>query len=85
MNGLHINQREGGRVMELSQEQMAKLLKGNYAFSLWSMSMLVTRLKGVYAGDSSQTALMKCTEEMNAFVNKFSNIMAKDKELLQKL
>jgi hypothetical protein len=71
--------------MELSQEQMAKLLKGNYAFSMWSLSMLVTRLKGVYAGDSSQDALAKCTAEMNTFISKFSNILANDGALLRKL
>ena len=71
--------------MQLSQEQMVKLLKGNYTFSLWSMSMLLTRLKGVYAGDSSDTSLEKCTGEMNAFVKKFKAIMGNDYAVLQKL
>jgi len=71
--------------MQLSQEQMIKLLNGNYTFSLWSMSMLITRLKGIYASDSSPTSLTKCTDDMNAFVNKFSNIMGNDYTLLQKL
>jgi uncharacterized protein YutD len=71
--------------MQLSQEQMVKLLKGKYTFSLWSMSMLITRLKGVYADDSSQTTLQQCTDEMNAFIKKFANIMGNDSVLLQKL
>jgi len=71
--------------VQLSQEQMVKLLKGNYTFSLWSMSMLITRLKGVYAKDSSSTSLEKCTGEMNAFVNKFRGVMGNDYALLQKL
>ncbi len=69
--------------MQLSQEQMVKLLKGNYTFSLWSMSMLITRLKGVYASDP--TSLEKCTGEMNAFVNKFKGVMGNDYTVLQKL
>jgi len=64
---------------------MVKLLKGNYTFSLWSMSMLITRLKGVYASDSSDMSLEKCTGEMNAFVNKFRAIMGNDYTVLQKL
>ena len=71
--------------MQLSQEQMVKLLKGNYTFSLWSMSMLLTRLKGVYASNSSPTSLEKCTSEMNAFVAKFKAVMGKDYTILQKL
>lgn len=71
--------------MQLSQEQMVKLLKGNYTFSLWSMSMLLTRLKGVYAKDSSATSLEKCTGEMNVFVNKFKAVIGKDFAVLQKL
>jgi hypothetical protein len=72
-------------IMQLSQEQMVKLLKGNYTFSLWSMSMLLTRLKGVYASDSSPACLEKCTGEMNAFVKKFKAVMGNDYALLQKL
>ncbi|MDR2592456.1 MAG: hypothetical protein LBC59_06595 [Chitinispirillales bacterium] len=71
--------------MQLSQEQMVKLLKGNYTFSLWSMSMLITRLKGVYANDSSPSSLEKCTGEMNVFVNKFKSVMGNDYAVLQKL
>ncbi|GBU21189.1 hypothetical protein R80B4_01078 [Fibrobacteres bacterium R8-0-B4] len=71
--------------MQLSQEQIAKLLKGNYTFSLWSMSMLITRLKGVYANDPSPSSLEKCTGEMNVFVNKFKSVMGNDYVLLQKL
>ncbi|MDR0330881.1 MAG: hypothetical protein LBH93_04130 [Chitinispirillales bacterium] len=71
--------------MQLSQEQTVKLLKGNYSFSLWSLSMLITRLKGVYAGDSSTDSLETCTGELNAFVKKFSGIMGNDYVLLEKL
>jgi len=71
--------------MQLSQEQMVKLLKGNYTFSLWSMSMLITRLRGVYANDASLSSLEKCTGEMNVFVNKFKSVMGNDYALLQKL
>lgn len=71
--------------MQLSQEQVFKLIKGNYTFSLWSMSMLITRLKRVYADDSSPSSLTKCTSEMNTFVNKFKSVMGNDYLVLQKL
>ncbi|MDR2693124.1 MAG: hypothetical protein LBB74_02790 [Chitinispirillales bacterium] len=47
--------------------------------------MLITRLKGVYANDSSPTSLERCTGEMNVFVNKFKSVMGNDYTLLQKL
>jgi len=71
--------------MPLSKEQIVKLLTGNYSFSLWSLSMLITRLKGVYVGDPSPESLEACTGELNAFVRKFSSIMGNDYSLLQKL
>jgi hypothetical protein len=73
----------GDYVMQLSPQQAEKLLRGNYTFSLWSLSMLITRLKGVYAKDSE--ALDTCTGELNAFVRKFGKIMGNDYVLLEKL
>jgi hypothetical protein len=71
--------------MELTGQQVEKLLKGNYAFSLWSLSMLVTRLKGVYANDPSPEILGSCTGELNAFVRKFGKIMSNDYAIIEKL
>ncbi|MCL2219353.1 MAG: hypothetical protein FWC23_03925 [Chitinispirillia bacterium] len=71
--------------MQLSPEQTEKLLQGNYAFSLWSLSMLITRLKGVYANTQTPEALDTCTGELNAFINKFRKIMGHDYTLIEKL
>jgi|TergutMp193P3_1026864.scaffolds.fasta_scaffold150648_2 hypothetical protein len=71
--------------LTLTQQQAEKLLKGNYTFSLWSLSMLITRLKGVYTTDPSDAALENCTGELNVFVRKFSKVMGSDITLLEKL
>jgi len=71
--------------MLLTPEQTEKLLKGNFMFSLWSLSMLVTRLKGVYTSNPSSPVLESCTGELNAFVSKFSKIMGNDFSIIQKL
>jgi len=69
--------------MQISTVQTEKLMKGNYAFSLWSLSMLITRLKGIYAKDPD--ALNNCTGELNAFIKKFKKIMGNDYALIEKL
>jgi hypothetical protein len=71
--------------MSLTPEQTEKLLKGNFMFSLWSLSMLVTRLKGVYSSNPSPPILETCTGELNAFVTKFGKIMGNDYAIIQKL
>jgi hypothetical protein len=71
--------------MALTPQQTEKLLKGNFMFSLWSLSMLVTRLKGVYTSNPSSPVLENCTGELNAFVTKFSKIMGNDYTIIQKL
>jgi predicted Mrr-cat superfamily restriction endonuclease len=71
--------------MVLTPQQTEKLLKGNFMFSLWSLSMLVTRLKGVYSSNPSSPVLENCAGELNAFVNKFSKIMGNDYTIIQKL
>jgi hypothetical protein len=64
--------------MKLTSAQVKKLLVGNHAFSQLSFSMLFTRLKGVYAKDPSQEVLEEATNEINAFLEKFKVILAKD-------
>ena len=71
--------------MQISQSQAEKILTGEHAFSLWSFSMLITRLKGVYARDPSQEVLDTCTVELNMFLKKFDNIMGSDVTLVEKL
>ncbi|MCL2182507.1 MAG: hypothetical protein FWB85_03440 [Chitinispirillia bacterium] len=71
--------------MQLSPQQAEKLLKGNHAFSLWSLSMLITRLKGVYDINPTPEVLDSCCGELSAFITKFAKIMGKDYTLIEKL
>jgi hypothetical protein len=73
------------RGMELTGQQVEKLLTGNYTFSMWSLSMLITRLKGVYADNPSPEILGNCAVEVNAFVRKFGKIMNNDYTIIEKL
>lgn len=76
---------KGKVLMELSHEQVEKLLKGNYTFSLWSLSMMITRLKGIYANNPAPEVLATCTGELNTFVRKFARIMGNDYAIIEKL
>ncbi|MDR2577616.1 MAG: hypothetical protein LBC70_02235 [Chitinispirillales bacterium] len=70
----------------LSSQQTEKLLTGNYAFSKWSLSMLVTRLKDTYARAPTHMTLVTCTGEMNSFINKYrTTITGNDYTTFQKL
>lgn len=64
--------------MQVSIAQVQNILKGNHAFSQLGFSMLITRLKGIYAKEPSPTTLQKCADEINAFLAKFSSIMSQD-------
>lgn len=71
--------------MKITLQQTEKLLKGDYKFTQFGFSMLLTRLKSNYQKDSSQAALQKCTDEINAFLTKFKSIMESDFAIIAKL
>lgn len=71
--------------MNVTLQQTEKLLKSNQAFSQLGFSMLLTRLKITYAGNPTQTTLQTCTNEINAFLNKFQAIMGGDYAVIAKL
>ena len=71
--------------MKITQQQTEKILKGSHNFSQLGFSMMVGRLKGVYAKDPSQTTVQNAVEEINRFLDKFNSIMANDYEIIQKL
>lgn len=71
--------------MNITSQQTEKLLKGNQSFSQLGFSMLLTRLKIMYASNPSQATLLTCTNEINAFLVKFKAIMGNDYSLIQKL
>jgi len=65
--------------------QAEKILKGNHAFKQFGFSMMVTRLKGLYAKDPSQATMQSCVAEMNAFLKKFNTIMGDDYATIKSL
>jgi predicted hydrocarbon binding protein len=70
---------------EITVQQTEKLLKGSQTFSYLSFSMLLMRMKMLYAGDSSNATLQRCAEEIGAFLEKFKSNMSADILTLQKL
>jgi len=54
-------------------------------FTQLGFSLLITRLKGLYKADPSPDALERCTQEINAFLQKFEVIMQQDITILAKL
>ncbi|MCL2690371.1 MAG: hypothetical protein FWE57_11085 [Chitinispirillia bacterium] len=71
--------------MKITPQQTEKLLKENYTFSLWSFSMLLTRLKSLYTKDPSDTAVQNITKELNVFIEKFGKVMGADYSIISKL
>jgi len=71
--------------MIITPAQTQKILTGNHMFSQLGFSMLVTRLKGVYAKDASQDVLQNCMNEMNAFLKKYDAIMLADYSVIANL
>jgi len=71
--------------MNITLQQAEKVLKGNMMFSQLGFSMLVTRLKTRYTKDPSQATLQSSFDEINNFLNKFSNVMADDCKIIAKL
>ncbi|MDR0306154.1 MAG: hypothetical protein LBI42_04860 [Chitinispirillales bacterium] len=71
--------------MNITPQQTEKLLKGNYIFSLWSFSMMITKLKNIYAKDPTPTTLHNSTKELNAFIEKFNKVMGADYSIISKL
>ena len=70
--------------MNITLAQTQKLLTGNHSFSQFGFSLLVTRLKGIYAKDQSAAKLQSCLDEINAFLGKYSAIMTEDFAVISK-
>ncbi len=69
--------------MRVSTTQVDKILRGSQTFSQLGFSMMLTRMKGQYAKDPAK--LKDCTAEINAFLSKFSTIMAADYAIIEKI
>ena len=64
--------------MNVTTQQMEKLLQGQHTFKLWAFSMLLTQLKNKYAIDPTEANLENCANEMNSFLKKYQAILAQD-------
>ena len=71
--------------MTVTAAQTQKILTGNYKFSQLGLSMMVTRLKSIYTKDASQAVLQNCTNEINAFLQKYSSILSADNSVISTL
>lgn len=71
--------------MEISTDQVKKVLSGDLKFSQLGFSMMVTRLKGVYSKNPTYEVLKDCAREMHAFIEKYESIMTQDIALICKL
>ena len=73
------------RTMNVTPQQAEKILKGDLAFSQLGFSLLITRLKTLYAKSPSQATLQDCSDEINKFLSKFEKVMAKDYAIIANL
>ena len=71
--------------MNVTADQAKKIMTGNQKFTQLGFSMLITRLRGSYAKDSSPGSLNTYTGEINAFLKKFNSIMGADYAVIAKL
>ena len=64
--------------MNVTTQQMEKMLNGRYVFKQWALSMLLTQIKNKYAIEPTPTNLELCTNELNTFLIKYKAILAQD-------
>jgi len=71
--------------MNVTAMQTLKILTGNQKYSQLGLSMMITRLKSIYAKDSSQAVLQNCMDEINLFLQKYGAILSADYSVISKL
>ena len=71
--------------MMITTQQAEKLLKNDYSFESLSFSMMLMRMKILYAEDDSHANLEQYTQEIDTFLEKFKPSMGTDLLTLQKL
>jgi hypothetical protein len=71
--------------MSITPLQTKKLLLEDHSFSQLGFSMLLTRLKGLYAQDPSEESLHNSMNEINTFLGKFKGIMKNDCAIISNL
>ncbi|MDR0324685.1 MAG: hypothetical protein LBI19_01145 [Oscillospiraceae bacterium] len=71
--------------MAVTIQQVRKLLQGQHTFSQLGFSMLLTRLKFLYANEPAPETLENCAKEINAFLGKYHTVMAADIAVIDSL
>ena len=71
--------------MKVTSSQAEKILKSDNKFSQLGFALLVSRLRNAYSKDKSPTTVQHAVQEINKFLEKFTNIMAADFAVIQKL
>ncbi len=71
--------------MQVDENTVKKVLLQPPKFNQLGLSMMVTRLAGQYSRTPTPDVLRSAVTEINAFLTKFSSIMAKDFEILAKI
>ena len=75
-------------MVTITEEQVHRLLCDGDApqhFAQLGFGVLVTRMKGAYRNEPTPQTLERCTEEINAYVQKFESLMQADLAKLFKL
>ena len=71
--------------MKITTTQAKKILTENYSFKQFAFSMMITRMKTLYAKNPTDSVLVKSTDEINKFLEQFSGVMGNDYAILTKL
>lgn len=71
--------------MHVTIKQVEKAITGDYNFSQLGLSMMMLRLKRLYDKSPTAEVLKKSTDEINAFLKKYEQIMSADYAVLSGL
>lgn len=74
-------------MVEVQNSKLEKLVKGQakYQSANLGLNLLISRVQRKYAANKTSSVLESCVMEMKTFINKYSSIMTKDVEALNKL
>ena len=75
----------GWPVFKVDAFQTRRIVEGDYRFTMVSFSLLVTRLKKLYAKEPTQFTLMECQRDLNYFLDKYGTLMPGDTRTIQKI
>jgi hypothetical protein len=73
--------------MQISKDQTKKLIEydGTVSLKQLSLKMTLTRFKGIYKHNPSNSVIEECTNQLNDMFAKFGNLMQSDYDWISKL